>query len=320
MFYKDKNILVTGGTGLAGSHLIDALLKKGASVVTVQHKKKVKISHDNLRIIEGDLCSSETCLEAVKGIDFIFHCAAVSSGAFDIVNNPAKHITSNLIMCSRLLEVAILAKVKRFLFMSSTTVYPDSKYPMREEDIWTGDVHPSYEAVGWMKRYVEKLCEFYHKHSDMDVCIIRPANFFGPGDDFSLETGHALPALINRVMNDENPLLVWGDGKAIRDFLYVDDVVRGMMYILELFCCGQAINIGSGIPVSIRDSINTMLEVSDKHLAVRYDTSKPSTIPIRRMDVTKAEKVLNFVPSYTFKEGIRLTMDWFMENKERIYD
>jgi len=326
MFYKDKKVLVTGGSGLAGSHLIEALLNKGAIVTTVLHKKPItlttskKIDHSNIYVVEGDLCNSDFCWKALEGQEYVFHCAAVTSGAYDIVNNPAKHITSNLIMCSRLLEVANLAKVERFLFMSSTTVYPDGDDPMAEGDVWKGDVHPSYQAVGWMKRYVEKLCEFYHDRTDLNTCIIRPANFYGPRDDFNLETAHALPALIRRLVDGEDPLSVWGDGSAIRDFAYVQDIVDGMLLIMEKFCCGAALNIGSGLSTSIKDAIEIVIDILGTNPKIEYDPSKPSTIPIRRMDVSLAKEIIGFTSSYELEEGLRLTIDWFKQNREKYND
>jgi len=317
MFYRDKKVLVTGGSGLAGSHLIKALINQGAIVTTIQHKKPIYVNHANLIVINGDLCNSDFCWEALEGQDYVFHCAAVTSGAYDIVNNPAKHITSNLVMCARLLEVANLSKVKRFLFMSSTTVYPDGDYPMKESDVWTGEVHPSYQAVGWMKRYVEKLCEFYHDRTDLDTCIIRPANFYGPGDDFSTETGHALPALINRLVNGEDPLSVWGDGEAIRDFLFVQDIVDGMLLIMEHYCCGKALNIGSGEAVSIKDALDIILKILGTNPKIEYDASKPSTIPVRKMNVDLAKKLLDFTPGYSLEDGLKITIDWFKHNKEK---
>jgi GDP-L-fucose synthase len=315
-FYQGKKVLVTGASGLTGAYVVQTLLAEGSFVRAVEHVTPL-VNKDNssrLEIFKGGLCNVDSCQQAVKDIEFVFHCAAVTSGAYDIVNTPAKHITPNLIMCSRLLECAAAEGIKRFLFMSSSTVYPNSTAAMKEDDAWTGDVHPSYQAVGWMKRYVEKMCEFYNDRTPMKVCIVRPANIYGPGDKFDLKTAHVLPALIHKIVRGDNPLEVWGTGYDMREFIFVQDLVNGLLLAMKRYCCGKPINLGSGECVSISDSVSAICDICGYKGKIVYNASKPSTIPIRRLDSSLARAVLGFATSTDFREGLYYTISWFKEN------
>jgi GDP-L-fucose synthase len=319
-FYSGKRVLVTGASGLTGSHVVQALLDQGAMVRAVQHTTHLPVQDftwipPNLEGFHGGLCNIESCQDAVKDIEIVFHCAAVTSGAYDIVNNPAKHITPNLIMCSRILECSALAGVQRFVFMSSSTVYPDGTRAMKEEEAWTGDVHPSYEAVGWMKRYVEKMCEFYNNRTKMKVCIVRPANIYGPRDKFDLAAAHVVPALIHKIVRGDNPLEVWGTGDEFRELIYVKDIVRGLLLAAERYCYGKPINIGSSCCFSIKTITEAILALCNKqNVVVKFNSSKPVTIPIRRLDSSLAEAVLDFKCKWTLAQGLAATIKWFQSN------
>lgn len=314
--YIGKKVLVTGGAGFTGSHLIKELLELGAHVRTVEYKKKILLEGPpTLEILKGDLRDRTICDKAVKGMDYVFHCAATSSGAYDIIKTPVIHITPNMIINVQLFEAAAFAGVKKLLTMSSSTVYPDETWAMKEDDVWKGEVHSTYEAVGWMKRYMEKLCVFYHNHFDMDTCVVRPANIFGPGDDFDLKTAHVIPSLINKIVSGQNPLEVWGTGEDVRDFIYIDDIVRGMLLAMQDYCCGKSINICSGKLNSVKDILNKVIKICDVDIKLNFDTSKPSTIPIRALNGDLAKEVLGFECEYGFEEGLEKTVKWYKENR-----
>lgn len=313
MFYQDKKVLVAGGGGLIGSHTIQELLDRGAKVRATLHSKAPVINDDRVEYVQCDLTKKEDCIRVMEGINLVILCAANTSGAAVMAQNPIAHITTNLLINSQILEAACLAKVERLLFVSSTTVYPAVTYPVKEEEGFTGEPHPSYFAVGWMKRYIEKLAEFYYQRYGMKIALIRPTNVYGPYDKFDFATSHVLPALMRRAVEKQNPFEVWGDGSAVRDFIYVSDLVEALLLTLENYAECQPINIGSGQPVTIKESVELILKITGNHAPAIYDASKPTTIPMRVVDLTKAETILGFKPKVSLEEGLRRTIDWYRQ-------
>lgn len=311
MFYQDKKVLVAGGSGLIGSHTIEELLHRGAQVRATIHSKEPVIKDDRIEYIQCNLTQREDCARVVQDMDYVILCAANTSGAAVMAQNPIAHITANLLINSQILEASCLAGVSRLLFVSSTTVYPAVTYPVKEEEGFTGEPHPSYFAVGWMKRYIEKLAEFYYQRYGMKIALIRPTNIYGPYDKFDFETSHVLPALMRRAVEKQNPFEVWGDGSAVRDFMYVSDLVEALLLTLENYAECQPLNIGSGQPVTIKESVELILRVTGNPATAIYDASKPTTIPFRVVDLTKAETVLGFKAKVSLEEGLKKTIEWY---------
>lgn len=317
MFYKNKKVLVTGGTGFLGVNLILELLNRGAKVRATIHKKTPILKDKRIQYMKCELTKKQDCLAAVKNMDFVFHCAASTSGALMIRDYPLTHITENILLNSLMLEASFFAKVKRFLFVSSSIVYPPLDHPMREEEAFQGDPYDLYFGVGWMKRYVEKLSEFYHRRYQMNIALIRPTNVFGPYDKFDLKTSHVLPALIRRAVERQNPYEVWGDGSAVRDFIYVADMVQAMLLALEKAADCKAVNFATGRLVSIKESVELILRYTghtDAKLA--FDPSKPTTIPKRLLDLTGAQEILGYEAKVSFEEGLKKTIDWYLSTKK----
>lgn len=313
-FYNGKRVLVAGATGLIGANLVKEMLRRGADVKATIHKREPVINDPRIQYLRCNLTRKEDCASAVEGVEYVFLCAANTSGAQVIATNPLAHITENLIINAQMLEAACLAKVERLLFISSSTVYPPTERPVKEEQAFEGDPHESYFGSAWMKRYIEKLAQFYSKRYGLKVIVVRPTNVYGPYDKFELETSHVLPALIRRALEKQNPFQVWGDGTAVRDFIYVADLVDVMLEALER--CGNCdpINIGSGQLVTIRESVEIILKLAGHTGAeVIYDASKPSTIPIRLADLTKAKLLMGFQPKVSLEDGLRETIEWYRE-------
>lgn len=311
-FYEGKKVLVTGGTGMLGLNVIEQLLPTGAQIRATLHQRKPVINSKNIEYVWCDLTKREDCYSVVKGVDYVFLCAAVTSGAAVIVNNPVVHITSNLIINSQMLEAACFSGVKRLLFISSSTTYPPSDHPMKEEEMMDGDPHESVYGVGWMKRYTEKLCTFYRRRYKMGIAIVRPTNAFGKYDDFNYETAHVLPALVRRAFERQDPYVVWGTGNDVRDFIYAEDLACGLILALEKYCVGEGINIASGSTITIKEAVKLILKYTDYQNAnVVFDSSQPSTFPKRLVDITKAREILGFKPKYTFEEGLKKMIEWY---------
>lgn len=317
-FHRKKKVLVAGATGLIGGNLVEELLRRGAEVKATIHRRPPVINDPRIQYLKCDLTKREDCVSAVDGVDYVFLCAANTSGANVMATNPLVHITENVMINALMLEAACLAKVKRFLFISSSTVYPPVVHPVKEDEAFVGDPHESYFGPAWMKRYIEKLGQFYSRRYGMHIAVVRPTNVYGPYDKFDFETSHVLPALIRRAVEKQNPFEVWGDGSAVRDFIYVADMVDGMLKALEQSLNCDPVNIGSGQPVTIKQAVELILKLAGHVDAkVTYDASKPTTIPIRLVDLEKAQTLLDFRPKVAFEEGLRRTIEWYRRSSPR---
>ncbi|MBI3723774.1 NAD-dependent epimerase/dehydratase family protein [bacterium] len=294
VFFEGRTVLVTGATGLIGSHAIEALLARGARVVGTLHRSPPVVVDPRIEYRKVDLATREGCEAAAKGCDTVVFSAANTSGAFVMRTNPVAHVTENLLINSQLLEAAWRAKVERVAFVSTTTVYPAVPHAVREDEAFTGDPHPVYFGVGWMKRYIEKLCAFYEQKFGLKVAILRPTNVYGPRDKFDFERGHVLPAL------------------------YIDDMTDALLGAIEKCADGDAINIGSGQPVTIREAVELVLRLTGRAGArVVYDPSKPTSIPTRTIDLAKARARLGYRPRVSFEEGLKRTIEWYRQNPAR---
>lgn len=316
-FFKDKRVLVAGGAGFVGTNLILKLLERGANVRATLHKRPPQIKDSKIEFVKVDLTKSSNCKRVVKGIDFVFMCAANTSGAAVIERTPLAHVTPNVIMNALMLEAAHQAGVKKFLFISSNTVYPLTNYPVKENDV-NYDLYEKYFPVAWMKLFTEKMCEMYSTKikNPMACVVIRPGNIYGPFDDFEWESSHVIPALIRKVLERHNPIEVWGDGRDIKDLIYVEDLVEGLVLAMEKVNQFDQINIGGGKPITIRQVLKAITKVDDfRSPKIIFNSSKPTMIPIRLININKARKVLGFSPKTSLKLGLSKTIEWYKSIK-----
>lgn len=312
--FKDTNVLVAGGAGFVGVNLIKRLLELGANITATLHIKPAVIKDKRITYIKCDLTCGRDCEHIMKNIDYVFMCAANTSGAAVIEKAPLTHVTPNVLMNTLMLEAAYQARAKKFLWLSSNSVYPVTDHPVKEEEMMDGDLFEKYFCVGWMKRFTEILCEMYAKKikNPMKIVVIRPANIYGPYDDFEWETSHVVPALIRKVVERHNPVEVWGDGTEIKDLIYVDDFIEGALLAMEKIEAFDQINIGTGRPTSIKEVLAAILS-ADGYLDAKifFNTSKPTMIPLRLIDVSKANRLLGFQSKIPLVEGIKNTVEWY---------
>lgn len=312
-FYKDKRVVVTGCSGLTGYNLTLRLLELGARVLGVVHKTVKVPSHPNFTICGGiDLRNPEHCDRVAREADYVFHLAANTSGAAAMIATPLVHVTPNVVINAYLLEACHTNKVKKFLWLASTTGYPDSREPMTEDMLFVGEPHEKYFAAGWMKRYTEILCRLYsEKISPALPCIVlRPTNIYGPGDKIDPQRSHVLPALIRKVIEKQNPIEVWGDGTDERDLIYIDDMVDAMLKAMEIQTGYDPINIGYGQTHTVNELLQIVKEVAGYDAPVKYLLNAPRTIPVRKVNIEKSKRVLGWEPLVSIQEGIRRTHDW----------
>jgi len=313
MFYQGKKVLVTGGTGFVGTHIVQELLKQDAKVRVPIHKRPLVIKDKRIETVLADLTKQEDCIAAVRDVDYIFHAAGAVAAAGVMASNPMSTITMNLILTAQMLQAAWTASVERFLVFSSSTAYPAADYPIKEEEMWVGPTYPFYFGYGWMRRYFERLGEFVASKSKVKVAIVRPTAIYGRWDNFDLETSHVIPALIRKAVEKADPYEVWGNGDEVRDFLHVSDLARGCLVMLEKCAECDPINIGYGKSMTIKEIIHTILKaVGYSEARIVFNTSKPSAIPFRMVDISKARRVLGFEPTVSFEDGIKDTVDWYM--------
>lgn len=314
--YENKKVLVAGGTGFVGVNLINRLLSLGADVRATVHNKPAVIDDDRIEYITCDLMEKDDCRRAAEGVDYVFMCAANTSGAAVMAKTPLVHVTPNILMNTLLLDAAYSAGVNKLLFISSNTVYPAVDHPVTEEEMVPGDVFEKYFCVAWMKQFTEVLCRMYAEKipRPMKTVVVRPANIYGPYDDFEWETSHVLPALMRKVVERHDPIQVWGDGNDVKDFIYIDDFIDGMLLAMERIENFEPVNIASGVPCTIKQALQAMLEADGYTDArISFDASKPTMIPIRLIDASMARRVLGFEVRTSMAEGLKRTIQWYRQ-------
>lgn len=313
--FNGKNVLVAGGTGFVGINLIKRMLDLGANVRATIHRKAPVITDQRIDYVQCDLLNWDDCRSVTKDMDYVFMCAANTSGAAVIASTPLVHVTPNIVMNSQLMDAAYANKVGKFVFLSSNAAYPDSgeRY-VREDEMFDGDPHDIYFGVAWMKRYTEILCRMYSQKFKvpMPAVVVRPSNIYGPYDDFEPATSHVMAATIRKVLERQNPLKVWGTGDDVRDLIYIDDFIDGLVLAAEKIDTYDPVNLALGKGYSIKQLLGMLVEIEGcTDLKIEYDPTKPSMIPIRLIDVSKAEQKLGFRAQTDVREGMTKTIAWY---------
>jgi len=308
-------VLVAGATGFIGTNLTSRLVSIGAKVRGVSRRGRPAEPIAGVEYVEADLTTPYGCRRSVDGMEFVFMCAASTAGAAVMTTTPLAQVTPNVLMNAQILDAAYTAGVKKFLFVSSSAAYPPSgDRPVTEDEMFAGEPYDVYYGVGWMKRYAEVLCRIYATKikRPMSTVVVRPSNAYGPHDKFDFATSHVTGALIRRVIERHRPLEVWGTGDDIRDLIYIDDLVDGMLAAFRHDAPYLAVNIASGQGQSVRGMLAMLLEVDAYRDAdVRFDRTKPQTIPVRLIDTARARDVLGFEARIDLREGLRRTVAWY---------
>jgi len=317
--FHGKNVLVAGATGFLGSSIAKRLAMLGASVRATRFSREPTYHDDHISWIHANLEEYSDCAGAAEGMDYVFMCAANTAGAAVMATTPLVHVTPNISMNARLLEAAHRAGVQKFIFFSSGAAYPDlgEDHPLKEEDMFKDDPPPIYYPVGWMKRYTEILCRTYAEkisNRPMSTVVVRPSNVYGPGDKFDFAKSHVTAAQIRRVIERHQPIEVWGDGSDVRDLIYIDDFLDGVLRAFAATDKFLTVNIASGRSYSVKQILETALKVDGyRDARVKFDSSKPRTIGKRVFDTSFAEKHLGFVARTSLSEGLSKTISWYRQ-------
>jgi GDP-L-fucose synthase len=308
----DMRILVAGGAGFIASNLLCKLIQiPNFRIRSTIHNNPPQVNDGRINYYRCDLRNQADCLKACENIDCVVMCAANTSGAAVIEQNPLSHVTPNVIMNSLMLEAAYKCGVKKFIFLSSNTVYPPGNHAMKESDC-DGDMFEKYYCVGWMKRFTEIMCNMYASkiRNPMNTIVIRPGNCYGEYDDFEYETAHVIPSLIRKAFERQDPFEVWGDGKDVKDFIYVGDLVDGIIKTITDINSCSTINIAGGESYSIKQILEYIFNTSEFHPNVEFNSNKPSMIPERYIDISYARS-MGIVPQISLEEGISRTYKWY---------
>lgn len=310
MFYKDKKILVTGGTGMIGRQLVKMLCDAGA-IVRIASKDTLNVDERAEHQLI-DLMDFERCKEVTKSMDYVFHLAGVKGSPKVTQEKPASFFVPFLMMNTNILEACRLNNVERVLYTSTIGAYADNHILAEENAL---DDEPMDTFPGWAKRMGEFQIETYKiQYGLTNFAIVRPTNVYGIGDNFDPNSAMVIPSLIAKIYRGDNPLMVWGDGKQIRDFLYSKDVARGMLLALEHGCGAGVINLGGGKGITIKEVIEKLASFVDFNY--EFDKSKPTGIQSRVMATWYAKRVLGFEPEISLLDGLKETWEWFIKNPD----
>lgn len=305
-YFAGKNVLVTGGTGLIGRQVVSILADCGANVLVVSldaFEVDTRAAH-----VQGDLTEFAFCREVTRDMDCVFHLAGIKGSAKVSTTMPASHFVPTLIFNTNVLEACRLNKVAKVVYTSSIGAYSPAE--VFREDEYTLNSEPM-DLAGWAKRMAELQISTYKEQYGLDnFAIVRPCNVYGPGDNFDPENAMVIPSLMARIAAGEKPLLVWGDGSAVRDFAFSRDVAKGTILALFHGTRGEFVNLGSGQGYTIRELVEALRSFLD--FDYEFDPDKPGGYPRRIMDISRAREWLGYVPETSLEDGLKETWEWFM--------
>ncbi len=316
-YWRGKRVVVTGGGGFIGSHVVDRLLPHVGSIVVPTRGDEVprNLAHvaGQVELVHGDLRDPDVAARAMKGADTVMMLAAIVGG---IEYNNVHHASifrDNMGVFLGSLEAARDAEVPRVLVTSSACVYArDCNIPTPESDGFVGRPEPTNEGYGWAKRMEEYLGGAYAAEYGMSIAVARPYNAYGPRDDFEPVTSHVIPAIIRRAFEEPgDELVVWGSGTQSRSFLYATDFADGLIRITERATDAEPTNLGADEETTIGDVAATIVELSGTGKRLVFDTSKPEGQPRRHCDTTRLEAVYDFRAQVPLRDGLAETVDYY---------
>ncbi|MBM3679220.1 MAG: GDP-L-fucose synthase [Actinobacteria bacterium] len=296
-----KRILVTGGAGFLGSHLVERLRDDGHEVVAP-------------RRLEYDL-TVETDVRRMFDIerpDLVFHLAAEVGGIGANQANPGRYWYANLVMGANLLEQARIHRTEKVVLAGTICSYPKhTPVPFREEELWNGFPEETNAPYGVAKKAILVGAQAYREQYGTNAIMLLPVNLYGPRDNFDLETSHVIPAMIRKMCDGSDEVVLWGDGTPTREFLYVDDCAEGLVLAAERYDGAEPVNLGSGEEISIRALAELVAELTGFEGEIVWDASRPNGQPRRSLDTSRAERAFDFAARTSLRDGLRATVDWY---------
>lgn len=307
---KEKQIIVTGGAGFLGSHVIQKLLERGCKKenIFIPRSKNYDLTK------ERDV---KKLYEDFKA-DIVIHIAADIGGIGYSKTHPASQFYNNLMMNTLIQDLAYKNGVEKFVGIGTVCSYPKlTPVPFKEEDLWNGYPEETNAAYGLSKKMMLVQSQAYREQYNFNAIHLLMINLYGPKDNFSLESSHVIPALIRKMLkaNEENSdIEVWGDGSASREFIFVEDAAEAIILATEIYDGKEPVNIGNGQEISIKELIGILANLLKFQGKIIWDKTKPNGQPKRRLDVSKAEKYFDFKAKMELEEGLKRTIEWYLEN------
>ena len=304
---ENKRITITGANGFLGSHLVEELKANDITNLFLPTHK------------EYNLVDLESCKKIAKESDIIIHLAAKVGGIGANQENPGSFFYDNLMMGVQLIEQARLAKVEKFVALGTVCAYPKyTQVPFKESDIWNGYPEETNAPYGLAKKMLMVQLQAYKQQYNFNGIYLLPVNLYGPRDNFDPQSSHVIPALIKKIYDAKKQNLpsitVWGTGSASREFLYAKDAAKAIVLATKYYNKTDPVNLGSGTEITIKDLVLTIAKLMDYKGEIVWDTTKPDGQPRRSLDTTKAEKEFGFKAQTKFEDGLKETINWFLEN------
>ena len=306
----EKRILVTGGAGFLGQHLVQALRKRGSTDIVVPRRSQYDLTRE---------AAVEQLYREVQP-EVVIHLAAVVGGIGANRENPGRFVYENLLMGALLIEYGRRAGVQKFVSVGTICSYPKfTPVPFREEDLWNGYPEETNAPYGLAKKMLLVQGQAYRQQYGFNSIYLLPANLYGPGDQFDLEGSHVIPALIRKcleaVERGESEIVCWGDGTPTREFLYVEECAEAIILATEQYDGVEPVNIGVGFEISIKELVELIAELVGFHGRIVWDTTKPNGQPRRMLDTSRAWKLFGFQAKINFREGLLRTIKDYREQR-----
>jgi len=305
-FWRTRRVCVTGGAGFLGSYVVERLRQARCGYIFVPRSAEFDLR---------DASAIKRMYEAAVP-DVVIHLAAQVGGIGANRDNPGRYFYDNLMMGTQLIEEARQRSVEKFVAIGTICCYP--KYvpvPFKEEDVWNGYPEETNAPYGLAKKMMLVQSQAYRAQYGFNSIFLLPVNLYGPGDNFDPKTSHVIPALIKKCVDaaerGDRQVVVWGTGRATREFLYVDDCARAIVLAAEHYNSSEAVNIGAGFEISIGDLALLIARLTGFRGEFKWDVEEPDGQPRRQLDTTRAKEAFGFVADVPFEEGMLRTIEWY---------
>jgi len=311
--WNNQRIVVTGGAGFLGSHVVQALLARG-------------VRPDHLiipRRATHDLRRWENCQSVVQNQDMVIHLAATVGGIGINREKPGEFFYDNLMIGAQLMEAARQAGVGKFVSIGTICAYPKfTPIPFREEKLWDGYPEETNAPYGLAKKMLLVQGQAYRQQYGFQSIYLLPVNIYGPGDNFNPRSSHVIPALIKKCLDAIDSgapaIEVWGNGSPTREFLYVEDAAEGIVLAAERYEGDEPVNLGSGMEISIRQLVELIARLTGFSGEIVWDTSQPNGQPRRCLNVSRAVREFGFRARTPFEQGLRRTIEWYRKQLQAV--